>query len=111
MESLKPITIEELKRLDTIASIQQKWIIRGLKDSGMGREDFIELTYGDIKRDFERRNKFIHLDVIRRKEQVKYETFLGPNAVEVLRIYLDIRRKRGETITDKTYLTVGEIRP
>ena len=111
VKSLKPITIEEFKKLDTIATIQQKWIIRGLKDSGMSREDFIELTYGDVKRDLERSEQYIHLNVIRRKEQVKYETFLGPNAIEVLRLYLQIRRNRGETITDATPLTVSELKP
>ena len=111
VESLKPITIEEFKKLDTIATIQQKWIIRGLKDSGMSREDFIELTYGDVKRDLERGDQYIHLNVIRRKEQIKYETFLGPNAVEALRLYLQIRRNRGETITDATPLTAGELKP
>jgi len=111
VESLTPLTIEDFRKIDTVASIQQKWIIRGLKDSGMSREDFIELTYGDVKSDFEKGEQFIHVNVIRRKEQIKYETFLGPNAVEVLRIYLDIRRKRGETISDKTPLTVGETQP
>ncbi len=111
VESLKPITIEEFKKLDTIATIQQKWIIRGLKDSGMSREDFIELTYGDVKQDLEQGEQYIDLNVIRRKEQVKYETFLGPNSVEALRLYLQIRRNRGETITDATPLTVGEIKP
>jgi integrase len=111
VESLKPITIEEFKKLDTIATIQQKWIIRGLKDSGMSREDFIELTYGDVKADLERGEQYIHLNVIRRKEQVKYETWLGPNAIEVLTLYLQIRRNRGETITDVTPLTVGELKP
>ena len=110
-ETLKPLTLEEFKKIDSVASVQQKWIIRGLKDSGMSREDFIELTYGDVKRDFERSEQFIHIDVIRRKEQVRYETWLGPNSIEVLKLYLDLRRKRGETITDDTALTVGETQP
>jgi hypothetical protein len=111
VEGLKPLTIEEFKKLDTVANIQQKWLLRGLKDSGMSREDFIELTYGNIKRDYEKGEQFIHIDVIRRKEGVKYETFLGPNAAQVLNIYLDIRRKRGETITDSTRLLVQDIKP
>ncbi|MEM3696299.1 MAG: site-specific integrase [Candidatus Bathyarchaeia archaeon] len=111
IEGLKPLTIEEFKKIDNVATVQQRWIIRGLKDSGMSREDFIELTYGDIKRDFEKGEQFIHIHVIRRKEQVRYETWLGPNAIEVLRLYLDLRRKRGETINDNTPLTVSNRKP
>jgi integrase/recombinase XerD len=111
VESLKPITIEEFKRLYSVANLQQRWILAGLKDSGMSREDFIELTYGDIRADFERGENFIHISAVRRKESVKYDTFLGPNAVEILRTYLEVRKRRGEVISDKSFLTVGDTQP
>ena len=110
-ESLKPITMDEFKKMFAVATLQQRWLLTGLKDSGMSREDFLELTYGDIKESFEKGLDFIPLKVSRRKEQLHYETFLGPNAVETLRLYLDIRKRRGEVITDKSFLTVQDIVP
>lgn len=109
--SYKPLTIDEVKRLDAIGNIQQKWIIRGLKDSGMSRADFSELTYGDVAKELEADEQFIHLNVIRRKEEVEHDTFLGPNAVKALKDYLEWRKRRGEVITPKSPLTATYSRP
>lgn len=104
-KEIKGLTMDEFKDVYAIAGIRQKWILCGLKDSGMSRRDFVELTYGDLRRPFEKGEQYIHLDVIRRKEELRYETFLGPNAVDALKVYLSYRRRQGERIDNYTPLT------
>lgn len=108
---IPPISLSDLIRMDEVASPQQRWILRGLKDSGMSREDFAELTYAEIKEDFEKGYQYVHMNVIRRKESVQYETWLGPNAVRSLKAYLNIRKERGEVIKNDTPLAVNEKTP
>lgn len=102
--TIRPVTIEDLRIVDMASDERRRFFIRFLKDSGMSREDAIEVTYGDIRAQFERGERFIHIYAKRRKESVNYETFIGPNATDVLKVYLRIRRNAGETITDKTHL-------
>jgi len=102
--TIRPVTIEDLRVVDMASDERRRFFIRFLKDSGMSREDAVEVTYGDIKSEFERGERFIRINAKRRKEGINYETFIGPNAIEALKIYLRIRRNAGETITDETYL-------
>jgi integrase len=101
---LQPHTTEEIKSLHDVANLRDRAIVLCLAESGMSSEDFIELTYGDIKQDYEANKDTIHLKVIRRKAQVAYETFFGKNATTALRRYIEARKRRGETITDQTML-------
>jgi len=110
-KALQPITLEEFRDLDAVADEQQRFIIRALKDSGMSRKDFVALNYGDVRKEFEAGEKFIHIHAIRRKEELEYDTFIGPNAVEALKIYLRIRRNRGEILNDDTPLVASQKEP
>jgi len=49
--------------------------------------------------------------VVREKEHVQYETFLGPNAVNDLKAYLAWREQRGEKITPQSRIFVSEHTP
>lgn len=101
---IEPLTFEELKLIDDAADERERLIIRFLKDSGMSVDDVADITYGHIRRDFEKGEQFIHLNVIRKKEQIRYETFVGPNTVKAIKVWLKIRRHRGEKITDDSPL-------
>lgn len=101
---LQPHTTEEIKSLHDVANLRDRAIVLCLAESGMSREDFIELTYGDIKQDYEANKDTIHLKVIRRKAQIVYETFFGKNATTSTRRYLEARKRKGEKFTDQTTL-------
>jgi len=103
-DTIKPVTIEDLRVVDMASDERRRFFIRFLKDSGMSREDAVEVTYGDIKSQFERGEQFIRINAKRRKEGINYETFIGPNTVDALKVYLRIRKNSGEKISDKTYL-------
>lgn len=104
MHRREPHTTEEIKVLMQIANVRERAIITVLKDSGISRQDVVKLTYGDIKTEFETEKQFIHLKVVRQKESLEYDTFIGKNAVECLKAYLNKRKNLGEQITDDSPL-------
>lgn len=103
--SIPPITIEDLKVVRDIADERQGAFIDVLKDTGMSRADTVTLTYKQVKKAIENSNIQYHkINVYRGKENVEYETWLGPNALESLRLYFKVRRQSGEQITDDTWI-------
>jgi integrase/recombinase XerD len=98
----EPHTVEQIKTLMKIVDVRERAFIMLLKDSGMSREDAVTLRYGDIKAEYEAGKEVIHLKVVRQKESIEYDTFIGKNAIESIKAYLEYRQRRGETITDST---------
>lgn len=103
-EERLPISMEDLREVDRAVEDRTRFFIRFLKDSGISREDAVNVRYGKVRRQLEQGNDFIMLRMIRAKESVRYETFIGPDTIEALKTYLRVRRKRGEEITDDTFL-------
>jgi integrase/recombinase XerD len=95
------ITLENLKKVYGMCNSRERAFISVLKDSGMSCDDAVRLKLKDLE-GFERGEQFAHLSVYRQKEKVEYETFLGPNAVDDLKAYLELRKQRGEKITPET---------
>jgi len=104
MREREPHKTEEIKALLQIANVRDRAFIMLLKDTGMSREDILSLTYGDIQKDYEANKDFILVKVVRQKEMIEYHTLLGPNAVNALRPYLDLRARQGQKITKDTPL-------
>lgn len=94
-----PHTTEQIKTLMSIADPRERAIMMLLKDSGISREDIVVLKYGDIQNEFETDKDVIHIRLVRQKEQIEYDTFIGKNAIEVLKAYLQNRKAKGEQIT------------
>lgn len=111
VHGLTPHTHEEIKKLYNVANLRDRALLLCLAESGMSREDFVELTYGDVKEDYETEKETILLKVKRRKEGLAYHTFFGINATKTLRNYLEARKRKGEKFTKNTPLfksTKGE---
>lgn len=100
----EPHTIEQIKALMKIGDVRERAFMMLLKDSGMSREDAVMLRYKDIKAEYETGAQVIHLKVVRQKESIEYDTFIGKNAIESIKAYLEYRQNRGEKITDDTPL-------
>jgi len=91
------ISIEDLREIYEACDERERAFISVLKDSGISRADALTLNYGDIRRPFEAGEEFIKIDVFRGKEEVEYEAWIGPNAVDDLKTYLasgEIEAKR-----------------
>jgi len=110
-ERVPPVTSDELKELDRLADVQQRFCLRFLKDNGISRSDVVRLNYGDIRKELEKGEQVIHIEMLRGKENVEYDTFIGQNAIEALKAYLTLRRTRGEEITDETPIFSSESVP
>ena len=99
-----PHTVEEIKALMGVADVRERAIMMFLKDSGISREDVVKLKYKDIQGEYEAKKDVIHIRLVRQKEQIEYDTFIGKNAIDYLRTYLDYRQRKGEEITKDSSL-------
>jgi integrase/recombinase XerD len=103
---ITPVSKEDLREIDAAAKLREKALIRFLKDSGMAKADAVTVDYGQIRNQIEKGEKWATLRVVRAKENVRYNAFLGPNSMDTLRLFLNERKLRGETLTDNTPLLV-----
>jgi len=93
------IPIEDLKKVYSMANVRERAFISVLKDSGMSSDDALRLTIKDLE-GFTKGERWLHIRTVRQKEHVDYETFMGPNAVDDLTAFINLRRRKGENITD-----------
>jgi integrase/recombinase XerD len=105
-------TLEELKQMLDVVDLEEKFRIIFIAQTGMRISDAVKLKFGDIRREFDLGKiplaiRFIPLkdgDVI--GERV---TFLGSDGVDILKQYLELRKKRGETLTDDSPLFTSRV--
>ena len=107
---IPPITFEDLKSVYEMCNVRERAFIAFLKDSGISSSDAVRLNVGDLK-GFDKNESWINIRLIRKKEYVNYETFLGPNATAALRAYLKFRERRSEKITKETPIFITETKP
>jgi len=96
-EERLPVSIDDIRdKILPHADIHDNFIVLFLKDSGVSQAEALRFNVGDIK---DLNNGFGYMRVFRKKEGVDYETFIGPNAINAMRQYLDFRRREGENVT------------
>jgi len=110
-ETIPPHTIEEIREIVATLDPREKVAVLIMKDSGVSRAEAVKLTYGQMRKELSEGKKFVHLKVHRTKEHVDYDTFLGPDAVNALSTWLDMRVRRGEELTDNSPLVIEKDRP
>jgi len=95
--SEKVPTQGEIRRMMSISDLRDRAMIAFLAQSGVRDGTLRRLTYGDVSEDLEADKVPVHIKIMPRnakgKEAEGYDTFIGPEAVEALRQYLDMRRK------------------
>ena len=87
------LTADDINKLMAFADLRLRAFIACMKDCGMAPVDVLKLTYGDVRKDLEANRIPIFIARIRTKTKADFETFLGPDAAEHLRNYLDSRRR------------------
>jgi hypothetical protein len=108
--TIPPVTFEDLKEIYDMVNVRERAFIAFLKDSGISASDAVPINLGDLK-GLDKNEQWIHLRIVREKEHVEYETFLGPNAVTALKAYLKFRERRGEKIDKETPIFSTEAKP
>jgi site-specific recombinase XerD len=94
-------TPEELSRVIDIAELRQKVIVSMLALGGFRTGTLVKLQYRHVKRDLEKLLTPIHIHVeaeITKGKYHDYDTFIGQEAAEYLRAYLETRRQGTEKI-------------
>ena len=89
-------TPEELQRLLDIADLRERVIITMLALGGFRIGTLVKLCYRHVKRDLEKQALPIHVHVeaeITKGKYHDYDTFIGQEAADYLRAYLENRRK------------------
>jgi integrase len=106
----KPIIkaiLEDTKHMKD--KLKMKALIMFLKDTGLGVSDVGNFVYGDVQKGLDENLDFIPLQLLRQKTKTITKTFLGPESIEALKLYLEERRKGtqrigAEVLTDKSPL-------
>jgi len=109
---------EELTQRLDIANLREKVIGTMLALGGFREETLAKLQYRHVKEDLERNLVPIHVHVeaeITKGKYHDYDTFLGAEAAQYLKLYLQLRRQGSpdgrcppETLTDKSPLIRNE---
>ena len=105
---------EELQKLLEYATLREKTIISMLALGGFRLGTLVRLKYRHVKRDLEAGVTPIHIHVeadITKGKYASYDTFIGAEAVEFLKLYLEQRRRKGEKIVDDSPLISTEYNP
>ncbi len=91
-------TQEELRRLVDLADIRGKLIVAMLAQGGFRVGTLCKLRYSHIKEDYERNIVPIHIHAeakITKGKYQNYDTFIGKEAVDYLRAYIESRKFGG----------------
>lgn len=87
---------EELQRLLDVGDLREKVIISMLALGAFREGTLVRLRYRHVKEDLERGIIPLHIHIeseITKGKYHDYDTFLGPEAVEALKAYLNARRR------------------
>ena len=99
----------EVKRLvDYARSLRDRAVILTLFQSGMDVSTLCSLKYGDVAEGLARNDHPLKLDLYRQKSGTEFYTFLGRDATEALRAYLNDVKARGIALNAKTPLFLKE---
>ncbi len=91
---------EELQKILEIANLREKVIISMLALGGFRIGTLVKLQYRHVRRDIQKMRTPIHIHVeaeITKGKYHDYDTFLGQEASEYLRIYLELRGQGSPT--------------
>ncbi len=94
------LTPKEVKLLvDHAPTLRDRAIILFMFQGGFDVSTICSLNYGDVKRGLENDEVPLLVEVVRQKDEVEYFTFVGHDAVEALKAYLNERESKGEKLT------------
>ncbi|MGB9672485.1 MAG: hypothetical protein ACPLZY_05000, partial [Candidatus Norongarragalinales archaeon] len=93
-----PWTIDEIGNfISSFKHPTYKSIAACIVQSGLSLSDLLELTYGDIREEFEKGVTPLCLDLTRKKTGVRFVTFVGSWSVALLKDHFAGKRLRDDT--------------
>ena len=100
-------TKEELLKVWKAADLDEK-VVLGILKSGMRPETVRDLTYGDVKKDYEAGEKRLYIKKVAGKRKLWFATFLTKEATDILRLKMDQRKAMGEVFSNSTPLVTRQ---
>lgn len=105
----RSLTTDDIRKLVNHApTLRDRAIILFMFQGGFDVSTLCSLNYGNVRRELEEGKTPLLIRVVRQKDEVPYFTFVGKDAVEALKAYLNDRRAKGEVLNDKTPLFIKE---
>lgn len=95
-------TKEDIKKLLENARVKVKALIMFLKDTGLRVSDVVKLRFGDLAEGLEKKEEFIRLSLITKKNKIAAKTFVGPESISALNEYFEHRKKGTRRISPET---------
>ena len=107
------MTPKIVKRLvDHAPTLRDKAIILFMFQGGFDISTLSSIDYGDVARELDEGEDGdgdpLMITVVREKEEVEYFTFVGKDAIDAVKAYLDERKHKGEELTYQSPLFVKE---
>jgi integrase len=99
---------EMSKLLSAATSLRDRAIIKFMYESCQGVSEVCGLNYGDIQKFTEASVEVWQFHVIRKKTRTEYFTEIGAEAIELLNLYFEERKRNGEELTIDSPLFVKE---
>lgn len=103
-------TLNELRKMLDVSSLEMKFRILFLVQTGMRTSDALALRVGDIERELNLGKVPMAITYLPKKDRVavgERVTFLGSDGFELLKRYLEWRKTNGEEVTSKSPLFVS----
>ena len=92
-KSFYHVNLDEIRKMIQNVTLRDKVVILFLAQSGMSIDTLCRLKYSDIKQDWEANICPLHMQIIREKSGVWYDTFIARDTIDVLRTYFESRKK------------------
>ncbi|RLI76680.1 integrase, partial [Archaeoglobales archaeon] len=93
------LSSKDVKKLvDHAPTLRDRAIILMMFQGGFDVSTICSLDYGDVKRGLEQGDEPLMIEVVREKEEVEYITFVGHDAIEALKAYLNDRIAKKEEL-------------
>ena len=103
------VTNMDVKKLvDHARAPRDRAIILTMFQGGMDVSTLCSLKYGDVAEGLAKNEHPLKLDLFRPKTGIEYYTFLGHDAVEAIKAYLDDAKGRGVVFDERTPLFLKE---
>lgn len=103
MKERRKVEKEEILAMLDMADVRDRALVHTLKDSGLAVSDASRLRIGHLfpgskispitAEDIKNLPEFIPISMVRKKTKVKIRTFLGREAIESLKVYLQFRMR------------------
>jgi integrase len=98
-------SIEDIRKMDAVADLTEKYVLRTGISIGLRDGDFSKLTRGDLEPYVDREPPVSIGKLNTGKENVPAFLFLTPDAIEVIKLKLKAMSAKGKTSPDKRIIT------